>query len=437
MNIYMNTLFNAANFFSAFDIINVVMLIAILIVYTALNFSAIVGLVSKPKKYPNAKKNHKYAVLIAARNEEKVIGNLIASIKKQDYPSELVDVFVVADNCTDNTYTVAKNAGAIAYERFNKDMKGKSYALDYLLSRINEDYADAGYEAYFIFDADNLLDKNYIKEMNKAYDSGVKICTSFRDSKNFGDSWVSANSSMMFYMECTMTHQTRTKNNIGTYVSGTGYYVDANIIKENGGWIHHLIIEDVEFSVDSAIKGYKTMYCADAVFYDEQPIRLKDSYTQRLRWCKGGHQCFGKYVWSLLKKVFTGKNKTTCCGLLIHVCPVPVIAFFWTVLYSVVAFIEGIVIDNSIYAGLYNVLTKGILIIGIFAIFFLFYTVVIMAKNHKRMNVSIYKKIWYSFTYPFYMVVFLIASVVSLFAKVTWKAIPHVSDKSIEEVVKE
>ena len=306
-----------------------------------------------------------------------------------------------------------------------------------LLSRINEDYSDAGYEAYFIFDADNLLDKNYIKEMNKAYDSGVKICTSFRDSKNFGDSWVSANSSMMFYMECTMTHQTRTKNNIGTYVSGTGYYVDANIIKENGGWIHHLIIEDVEFSVDSAIKGYKTMYCADAIFYDEQPIKLKDSYTQRLRWAKGGHQCFGKYVWSLLKRVFTGKNKMTCCGLLIHVCPVPVIAFFWTVLYSVVAFIEGIVIDNSIYAGLYNVLTKGILIIGIFAIFFLFYTIVIMAKNHKRMNVSIYKKIWYSFTYPFYMVVFLIASVVSLFAKVTWKAIPHVSDKSIEEVVKE
>ena len=436
MNIYMNMLVSAAGVFNVIDTINIVLLVVVLLLYMAQNISAIVGLVTKPKKYPDAKVNHKYAVLISARNEEKVIGNLIDSVKKQNYPSELVDVFVVADNCTDNTYTVAKNAGAIVYERFNTEKKGKSYALDYLLGKINEEYADKGYEAYFVFDADNLLDKNYIKEMNKAYDSGVKICTSFRDSKNFGDSWVSANSSMMFYMECCMTHQTRTKQNIGTYVSGTGYYVDANIIKENGGWIHHLIIEDIEFTVDCAIKGYKAMYCADAVFYDEQPVRLKDSYTQRLRWCKGGHQCFGKYIGSLIKKIFTGKNKTTCLGLAVHVCPAPVVGFFWISLYSIITFIEGIVMDNSIYAGIGNVFSKGLLILYVFAACFIFYTIVVYAKNNHRMKVSVWKKIFYGITYPVYMGIFLLTSVVALFTKVTWKAIPHVSNKSIEEVVK-
>ena len=432
----MNMLVNYLNFFNIMDKMNIVLLILVLIVYMAQNISAVVGLLTKPKKYPDAKKNHRYAVLISARNEEKVIGNLVDSIKKQDYPSELIDVFVVADNCTDNTYSVAKNAGAIAYERFNTELKGKSYALDYLLGKINEEYGDKGYEAYFIFDADNLLDKNYIKEMNKAYDSGVKICTSFRDSKNFGDSWVSANSSMMFYMECSMTHQTRTLSNIGTYVSGTGYFVDASIIKENGGWIHHLIIEDIEFTVDSAIKGHKVMYCSDAVFYDEQPIKLKDSYTQRLRWCKGGHQCFGKYVWQLLKGCFVGKNKSTCFALLVHVCPAPVVGFFWISLYSIITFIEGIVVNGSVLAGLYNVLTKGFLILFVFAICFAFYTIVIMAKNYKRMNVSLPKKIWYGITYCVYMAIFLVTSVVALFKKVTWKAIPHTSSKSIEEVVK-
>ena len=159
----MNMLVNYLNFFNIMDKMNIVLLILVLIVYMAQNISAVVGLLTKPKKYPDAKKNHRYAVLISARNEEKVIGNLVDSIKKQDYPSELIDVFVVADNCTDNTYSVAKNAGAIAYERFNTELKGKSYALDYLLGKINEEYGDKGYEAYFIFDADNLLDKNYIK----------------------------------------------------------------------------------------------------------------------------------------------------------------------------------------------------------------------------------------------------------------------------------
>lgn len=435
MNIYtINMLMNVSVFFDVMDSINLVILVLVLILYMTQNISAIVGLVTKPKKYPEAKVNHKYAVLISARNEEKVIGNLIDSIKKQDYPSDLVDVFVVADNCTDSTFAVARDAGAIAYERFNTEQKGKSYALDYLLSKINEDYPDKGYEAYFIFDADNLLDKNYIKEMNKAYDSGVKICTSFRDSKNFGDSWVSANSSMMFYMECCMTHQTKTRSNIGTYVSGTGYYVDAEIIKENGGWIHHLIIEDIEFTVDCALKGHKAMYCADAVFYDEQPVKLKDSYTQRLRWCKGGHQCFGKYIGSLIKKIFTGKNKTTCLGLAIHVCPAPVVGFFWILLYALTSFVEGLVVDRSVLVGFENLFTKGLLILYVFAICFIFYTIVVYVKNNHRMNVGVGKKILYGITYPVYMGIFLLTSVVALFTKVTWKAIPHVSNKKIDEV---
>ena len=49
---------------------------------------------------------HKFAVMISARNEEYVIGALIDSIKKQNYPSELVTVFVVAENCTDSTAEV-------------------------------------------------------------------------------------------------------------------------------------------------------------------------------------------------------------------------------------------------------------------------------------------------------------------------------------------
>ena len=80
------------------------------------------------KKAHKTIKNHKYAVLISARNEEKVIGNLIETIQEQDYPKNLIKIFVVADNCTDATAKVSREAGAIVYERFNQLQVGKGYA---------------------------------------------------------------------------------------------------------------------------------------------------------------------------------------------------------------------------------------------------------------------------------------------------------------------
>ncbi len=75
---------------------------------------------------------HRFAVLVAARNEEAVIGQLIESIQMQDYPSELVDVYVVADNCDDSTASVAREKGAFVYERFNKVHVGKGYAFSHM-----------------------------------------------------------------------------------------------------------------------------------------------------------------------------------------------------------------------------------------------------------------------------------------------------------------
>lgn len=103
-------------------------------------FYILVSLVKKQKKFVS-KKNHKYAVIISARNESNVIEQLVESVKWQKYPKELIDIFVVADNCTDNTAEVARNAGAIVYERFNSVQVGKGYALDYLFSKIKENYA--------------------------------------------------------------------------------------------------------------------------------------------------------------------------------------------------------------------------------------------------------------------------------------------------------
>ena len=153
--------------------------------YTVLGFFA-------TRKFKPAKNQHKYAVLIPARNEEFVIGNLINSIKKQDYPSELVTIFVVADNCTDNTAKIARVMGAICYERFNDQERTKGFALKFLFENIEKDYGIQSFEGYFIFDSDNLLKEDYISRMNDSFDAGEKIITSYRNTKNWTESWIAS-----------------------------------------------------------------------------------------------------------------------------------------------------------------------------------------------------------------------------------------------------
>ena len=200
----------------------------------------VIGLLFKPKKF-EASKQHRYAVLISARNESAVIANLIHSIKTQTYPGNLVDVFVVADNCTDNTADISRKAGAIVYERFNKSLVGKGYALHYLLELINKDYGISNYDGYFIFDADNVLEKDYIEQMNKVFDNGYRIVTSYRNSKNFGSNWISSGYALWFLREAKFVNNARMLLGVSCAVSGTGFLIHSDIIQGNNGWNYYLL----------------------------------------------------------------------------------------------------------------------------------------------------------------------------------------------------
>ena len=158
-------------------------------------------------RLPKAKKNHSYAFVIAAHNEEPVIANLVRSILTQNYDG-LIDCFVVADACTDATAEEAKRAGAITWERNDLARKGKSWVLDYAFDRILNEYGDK-YEAFFIMDADNIISPNYVAIMNQAFDAGYLVCTSYRNSKNFDSSWISSAYATWFLREAKFLNNAR------------------------------------------------------------------------------------------------------------------------------------------------------------------------------------------------------------------------------------
>ena len=132
----------------------------------------LLGLFRKEEKKNYTPKN-KFALLIAAHNEEVVIGSLIESMLKLDYPKDMYDIFVIADNCTDDTAKISKGYGVNVCERFAEDKRGKGYALEWMFAKLFK--MDKKYDAVAIFDADNLVHKDFLKEMNSKMRKDIKL----------------------------------------------------------------------------------------------------------------------------------------------------------------------------------------------------------------------------------------------------------------------
>ena len=286
----------------------------VFILFTAMyiyQYYYIIVVLLKNKNVKSKGKNimNKFAVIVSARNESDVIEEFIHTVDLQDYPSDLIDVYVIADNCSDDTAQKARIAGAHVYERFDNKKVGKGYALDFLFKILRS--RKTKYDGYFIFDADNLLSRNYISEMNKVFNRKYKIVTSYRNSKNYDSNWISAGYSLWFLRESKYLNYARMLLNNSCAVSGTGFLISSEIIDKNNGWKYHLLTEDIEFTIDSIINGEKIGYCNSACFYDEQPTSFRDSWNQRMRWSKGFYQVFFKYGYNLFKSIF--KNRDFSC----------------------------------------------------------------------------------------------------------------------------
>lgn len=370
---------------------------------------------------------HRYAVLISARNEELVIGNLLDSISAQDYPSSLVRVFVVADNCTDKTAKVARAHGAIVYERFNDKLVGKGYALEYLLDRIGEEYGDV-FDAYMVFDADNLLSEDYISRMNETFSDGYRIITSYRNSKNYGDNWISAGYALWFLREAKYLNNARYLLGTSCAVSGTGFMFSREILKSCGGWPFHLLVEDIEFTIHNVVSGEKVGYCPRAVLYDEQPTKFSQSWKQRMRWARGYIQILRKYGGRLLHGIFA-KRSFSCFDMTMNIAPAVILSFLGIIINV------GAAVYSVLNGGGTDVLLQsfGQLILNTCLMMFIIGAITTISE-WKNIYCSTPKKILYAFTFPLFMLTYLPICIVALFHPVKWEPIVHDRVRTLREV---
>ena len=243
---------------------------------------------NKPIKEYNPKT--KFGIIIPARNEEKVIGKLIDSLKNQNYPKNLYDIIVIPNNCNDNTEIIA-DSKKVKVLKYNIKFSSKGEVL----KKAFKDLIKKDYDAFIIFDADNIVDKNFVKEMNNCVLNGSLICQGYRDSKNYNDNWLAYSYSVFYWLQNLFFSKMGNCS-----ISGTGFMITKELIKKYGFNVSTLT-EDTELGVMCEINKIKIDFCSKAITYDEQPTDIITSWIQRKRWTVGVVECQKKYLRNIIK----------------------------------------------------------------------------------------------------------------------------------------
>ena len=487
-----------SNFYPLGSKINSVLgtILSVIVIHKAFYF--VIGMFFT-RRFKPAKNYHKYGICIAARNEKYVIGNLLDSINKQDYPKDMYKVFVVADNCTDETAEIARSKGAICYERFDDKHKTKGFALQFLFKNIAKDYGIENFEGFFIFDADNLLKQNYISKMNDAFDSGCSIITSYRNTKNFDENWIASTYALHWIRSIRTNHRARSVLRLATNIQGTGFLFTNEIVRN--GWIYTSLTEDRALTADAVAQGYQITYQDEAEFFDEQPVSLKIALRQRLRWAKGHLQAFVQTGPYLFINIFFGKrflkanwknykhtrkkNRTfkeflldivesirhrfASFDTLVQLTPLAFINFcrwilFSIIIYSFYTYTNGLTDINLFSGGSYLAKAlrqlfqikitigpglKAMLIGLVITIWFrllyrlgAYFSNMLMAiylfiiEDARIKKMSFKDKLLFTFTWPTFDIIGRYATYVAVFKKVEWKPIPHQSKVTIDDLNK-
>lgn len=344
-------------------IVFIIMLIFIIIGLIMLIYSF------RQKDYNTLKKNEssKFSIIIPARDESKVIEGLLKSIINQSCTVNPQDVYIVVESKNDKTCNIAKKYNMNIVLRRDLSLKRKGYAIDDAISFIKE--KNKRYDLYFIFDADNILDKDFISNMLESYKNGYDIAIGYRNTKNGNDSVVAAASSLTFTMINTMFNKFKVKQGLNVTISGTGFYISGSVIDKLGGYPFNTLTEDYELSVYSSLAGLSSTYNEKAIFYDEQPVKYKITKTQRTRWIRGYIDTRKKYNHELKKKIKSencpkkGSIKIEYVGIKPYLLMVIGLVFF--IVSNIVLFFINL-ISNNMY--IYNLLSIAVLIIIIYIV---------------------------------------------------------------------
>ncbi|NRA32691.1 MAG: glycosyltransferase [Polyangiaceae bacterium] len=286
-----------------------------LVVFAAYAYDVLIslaGLLPFPE-LPTSSKTRSFAVIICAHNEASVVEGVIHSLLAADYPKDKLRVFVVADNCTDETAKIARGAGAEVVERNSETDRTKGYALQFGIEHVK---SEGPFDGLCVFDADNHVWPNYFRVLNDYLGEGHVAIQAYLDTKNPKESWVTRCIAIAYHVTNRFWLRARARLGLPTTLGGTGFCLAWNII-ENYSWDPGSLADDLDLTVRLALHDINVSYCPHTRTEDEKPTTLKQSFIQRMRWMQGHNDV----AFRRIAQVFVHAVRTpslACVDVMLH-----------------------------------------------------------------------------------------------------------------------
>ncbi|WP_196591154.1 glycosyltransferase family 2 protein [Pectinatus frisingensis] len=339
-----------------------------------------------------------FAIIVAAHNEKAVIGQLIDNLRELDYPKNLYDIFVIADNCTDNTAQIARDHGGTVHERVDKEKHGKGFALEWMFDRLFKMKRE--YDAVTIFDADNLVHKRFLLEMNNRLCKGDRVIQGYLDSKNPYDTWVSGTFSIAFWVIDHIWHLAKTNIGLSSVLGGTGMCISTDVLHKYG-WGATCLTEDMEFTMKALVEGIKTTWAHDAIVYDEKPLTFMQSWRQRKRWAQGQFDVAHRFIPKMIKAGIKKHDIRILDGCLHLLQPHFLLISTFFVIMSYIQMGIG----HPIFTNMYQFLPSALLTVITLGQYIL--PIIILLKIHVKPKAWLYLILYPVFIYSWIPIVFL------------------------------
>jgi cellulose synthase/poly-beta-1,6-N-acetylglucosamine synthase-like glycosyltransferase len=235
----------------------------------------------------------RFAILVPAHDEERVIARLLGSLNDLDYPRESFDVCVVADNCDDSTAGIARGLGAVVYERFTATEHAKGFALRWLLEQLEQE--GRVYDAFVVVDADSILAPNFLQVMDGRLERGVRAIQAYYSVLNADQSAIAG----LRYAALAAVHYLRPLGRsafgLSCGLKGNGMCFDASIIREFT-WRWFTLAEDVEFHLSLIERGIRVEFAPETWVRADMPVSFRQAASQNARWERGRLQLIRQHV---------------------------------------------------------------------------------------------------------------------------------------------
>lgn len=364
----------------------------------------------------------RFAILIPAHNEEKVIGNLISNLKKLEYPKEFYEVIVIADNCTDDTAKVAKALGATVWERKDKVKRGKQHALTWAFKRL---LRSNRFDAVCVFDADNLVSLNFLNRVNERILAGERVIQCYLDTKNPFDTWVTRAYALGYWISNRVFQLARWRLGLSAVLGGTGFAMTMDLVRRYALNLTSLT-EDLELTIKLSLDGIKVGWIHDVKVYDEKPLTLRDSWNQRLRWMRGHWDICMRYGFALLKKALTEGSFHMLDMFLYAMSPFRVILGGAIMLFLLVSYLANVeIIAFKMHSMLPFEFWLSI------SLWIWFYPLVALVQE--RVSFRVFLSIFYLVVWSFTWIPVVIQALFS-FGEKSWSHTRHTRSLTLEEI---